>query len=402
MISRILITAFAFICASARLLSHEAALTLMLPDRGVYPGATVAVDIVALNPGSATIPFETARSLSGKLKSESGSWPVELRAVSVAKSEITSRSFAVRRYEFVMPVVVQGSVVLEIRPSHDRSLRAVLEVESAPAIVSAAQPVATPLERLDSSTRAIDAVVNRTFAGRLSPNEPIYFIYGSGDESAAKFQFSFNYRLATFNWGEQGDEKTAHLQLGYTQRSLWDIDAHSSPFYDTSYMPEVALDTLAPASEQSNGWFTWIGMRAAFMHESNGRADASSRSLNTLYVRPAFALGPLDSWHLIVFPELFTYVTSLDENENLKDYRGYGRLRMVVGKNHGPSLVFAGWAGEGFRNLSYQLDFAYPIRTKLLDFESFLLVQYFNGYGESLMSYDKKGSSFRVGVALIR
>src|SRR5207248_3105292 len=113
------------------------------------------------------------------------------------------------------------------------------------------------------------------------------------------------------------------------QRSIWDIRAKSSPFYDTSYMPELSVETLASVPAKKLGWLTWIGWRAGLMHESNGRAGNDSRTLNTAYLRPMLAIGPLDSWHLAVFPDVFGYISSLSENDRLKDYRGYGRLRMV-------------------------------------------------------------------------
>ena len=208
--------------------------------------------------------------------------------------------------------------------------------------------------------------------------------------------------MAAVNWGEEASAKTSILQLGYTQRSLWDINAASSPFYDTSYMPELSVDTLATVPTKKLGWFTWIGWRTGVMHESNGRAGPDSRSLNTAYLRPMFAVGSLDSWHLVVLPEVFGYITSLSENDRLKDYRGYGRLRMVFGKNNGPSLLFAGWTGKNLDHGTCQLDLAYPIRSKLLKFESFVLLQYFDGYGESLVSYDKRSSALRFGLELLR
>jgi outer membrane phospholipase A len=64
--------------------------------------------------------------------------------------------------------------------------------------------------------------------------------------------------------------------------------------------------------------------------------------------------------------------------------------------------LFAGWAGQGLRHATYQLDLAYPLRTKLLSFGSFVLLQYFHGYGESLVSYDRKSHALRLGLELLR
>lgn len=243
------------------------------------------------------------------------------------------------------------------------------------------------------------AEFERTFVGRLSAHEPIYFIYGA-DAPAAKFQFSFKYKILQF--GEAtAQQLPATLQFAFTQRSLWDMAASSSPFYDTSYMPELFYESLAPLPAETGGYI-WLGWQAGYKHESNGRADPDSRSLNTLFVRPVFAFGALDGWRLVVVPSIFTYFGGLSDNKDLTDYRGYGQLRLVFGKNSGPSLMYTGNAGRRWNHLTTQLDFTVPVRTHLLDFETYLLVQYFNGYGESLLSYREKSETVRVGFSLVR
>lgn len=384
---------------AVRTLAAETALTLMSPSESVAPGSVTQVDLVAINPSGLSVRADLPSRLFGRLTVSGVGHALELRALGAASSMVSAGGFVARRYEFTLPADAVGQAVMEVEVEGHSPLRAVLDIRG-----DAVQPGVRPTElgRLAASVKVQDKVVNRTFAGRLIPNDPIYFIYGNGEQSAAKFQFSFNYRLATFEWQDGERERSANVLLGYTQRSLWDIDGSSSPFYDTSYMPEISLDLPSTGSTKGSGWFSWIGLRAGVMHESNGRSGDGSRSLNIAYLRPMFALGPLDSWHLIVFPEISGYLTSVDENENLKDYRGYGRLRMVFGKNNGPSLLVAGWMGKDFDHATYQLDLTYPIRTRLLHIESFLLLQYFDGYGESLLSYDKKSSALRLGIALLR
>jgi len=192
------------------------------------------------------------------------------------------------------------------------------------------------------------------------------------------------------------------LQFGFTQRSLWDIDKESSPFYDTSYMPEIFYECLAPHPEDNDGWFTPLGFQVSFKHESNGRDGPLSRSLNVVYARAGFAFGDLERWHLLVIPELFGYATSLEDNPRLDEYRGYGKLHMVLGRNDGPSLMMTAWAGKEFNHGSVQLDFSLPIRTKFLKFETYLLIQYFNGYGESLRAYEEHSETVRAGFSLVR
>jgi outer membrane phospholipase A len=259
----------------------------------------------------------------------------------------------------------------------------------------------TQLEQLASAAPATSALA-RGFAGRFMPNLPVYFIYGSGADQGAKFQLSFDYRLATLVTGGADNESVTTLRLGYTQRTLWDINSPSSPFYDTSYMPELVLNLDSPMPSDANQLFTWLGLRAGFQHESNGKDGANSRSLNTFYIRPRFVLGRLREWDLVLLPEIYTYIGGLGENEDLKDYRGYGKLRFYLGRSDGPSLMFTGWSGQHLDHVSYQLDLAIPARTRWLNIEAYYYLQYFNGYGESLLAYRAKSNALRVGVGLMR
>ncbi len=59
-------------------------------------------------------------------------------------------------------------------------------------------------------------------------------------------------------------------------------------------------------------------------------------------------------------------------------------------------------AGKGFDHRSVQLDLTYPVRIGFLDISVFVMAQDFNGYGESLLSYDRKTESRRFGFAFVR
>ncbi len=390
---------------SAAALAADIAFTLMPPNAPVAAGSDVRVDLAAMNPGSLDQPFSAPISLGGKLIAAEGERQVTLDAVSSGPAAVTPGGFAVRRYHLRVPEGFTGRVVLEVDTPALGVLRTVLEVQPA-AVADTAKPAApatepavTPLDKLHNSAPAASAMA-RTFAGRFMPNQPIYFLYGDADQ-AVKFQFSFDYRLATMRWGKPGAEQVTSLRLGYTQRSLWDINALSSPFYDTSYMPEIAFNTDSSLPQQ-NSAFTWLGWRVGFQHESNGKDGADSRSLNVVYLRPRFLIGDIDHWFALVLPEFQTYIGGVEDNPAIKDYRGYGKLKLYLGKNAGPTLMFTGWTGKEFNHPSYQLDLAWPISTQLLHFETFLQVQYFNGYGESLRSYDQKSEALRFGLGLVR
>lgn len=244
------------------------------------------------------------------------------------------------------------------------------------------------------------ARIRRTFADHLAPHEPLYFIAGA-DAPAAKFQISFKYKVLDLS-GLSRRSRARSLQLGFTQRSLWDVDAASSPFYDTSYMPELIYESLAPMTEGNHGGLRLLGFQAAGRHESNGRDGGVSRSLNYMYLRPIMAFGRLDGWHVLFIPELNAYVGGLGDNGDLRDTRDRGRLTLVLGHNDGPSATLAAWAGRRLRNGSMQIDLTIPMSTRLFEFATYALVQYFHGYGESLLAYRDKSRMLRAGICLIR
>lgn len=375
------------------------------PTAAATAGRSTAVDLIALNPGDVDASLSPPSTLAARLMVDSRSWPVELRARADGLDPhlaVAPHGFATFRYTFTSPPRAIGTAILEARLPDGTVIHGVLDLAPAAAARSA-DPARPPTQKPPLNlVRAEPAasVIQRTFAQRLAPHEPIYFIYGP-DAPGAKFQFSFKYRLLQFT-ELTSQSRSRTLQFAFTQRSLWDLTAESSPFYDTSYMPEIFLESLAPRPEDRDTWFTWLGYQAGFKHESNGRDGAVSRSLNLLQFRTAFSFGDLEGWHLLVVPEVWAYVAGLGDNPDLKDYRGYGDLRLVLGRNDGPSLMATLWAGRDLQHRSMQLDLTLPVRTKLLDFETYLLIQYFNGYGESLLHYNESSESVRAGISLVR
>ncbi len=102
-------------------------------------------------------------------------------------------------------------------------------------------------------------------------------------------------------------------------------------------------------------------------------------------------------------PKLYAYIGNLDDNPDIAHYRGYADLRFVVGQLDGLQLAALGRVGTSWNRGSMQLDLTYPL-TRILrgNADISLDAQYFNGYGESLLTYKQRTSIFRVGLALVR
>jgi outer membrane phospholipase A len=393
----------AIILVNATVLAASAqnvVVNLLAPMAAATAGGVVRVDLVVLNPTSVEIIFETPLTLSAHLTSDHQSWPVELRGQAGGGAQIAARGFSYRSFEFNVPPDARGRLLLEIdRP---QPARAMIEVKAEEKAAGTPPIVSAPLSTIFPQQPAASAV-QRSFAGRFAAHEPVYFIYGP-DAPAAKFQFSFKYRLLGDN-GRLGDKVPAlrGVYVGFTQRSLWDIDADSSPFFDTSYMPELMYESQSYLDLGKSGGFQILGFQAGVRHESNGKDGLESRSLNIAYFRPAVAFGRLDGWNLVLAPRFFTYIVDVDNNPDIADYRGFTELTAIFGKNNGMALSVTGCLGQGAHKGSVQADLTFPVKfDKLFDFATYVLIQYWNGYGESLRDYNKQTSTIRAGFSLVR
>ncbi|MEX2296531.1 MAG: phospholipase A [Dongiaceae bacterium] len=231
----------------------------------------------------------------------------------------------------------------------------------------------------------------------LTENEPVYFVMGTRGGTNARFQLSFKYRLfdRSLGWGRD-QPWLSGFYLGYTQTTIWNLQGDSKPFRDTSYRP-----SLFWAWERTDDK-TWIdALRAGFEHESNGKDDAQSRSIDILFVRPEWR-WQLDNGKQVAFtPKIYGYLDK-EENPDIQRYRGYvdWRVRYDSG-THWVAAATArlGTAGKG----SLQIDLSRRTRDlKLGPLSGYLYAQYFNGYGEDILGYnERRPSQLRLGVAIV-
>ena len=219
------------------------------------------------------------------------------------------------------------------------------------------------------------------------PNAATYEAAGTPtpNDYEAKFQLSIKMLLWDNIFKDNGD-----LYGAYTQLSLWQIYDESSPFRETNYEPELFL--------KFDTDFKWLGLQnrrliVGVNHQSNGQGGDFSRSWNRLYMefiatRGAFVLG-VKPWYRIPESE------ADDDNPDLDKYLGYGQL-----------FAAYGWAQNVFaltlrNNLrfsdnkgSIEIGWSYPLTNNLRAY-----IQYFNGYGESLIDYNN--STNRIGCGIM-
>jgi phospholipase A1 len=202
-----------------------------------------------------------------------------------------------------------------------------------------------------------------------------------------KFQISFKIKL----WQDIFD-KNMDLWVGYTQLSFWQLynTEDSSPFRETDYEPELLLNFRTD--------YPFLGLRGRFVnigfnHQSNGQSEPLSRSWNRIVANFGFErdnfIFILNTWYRIPESE------DDDDNPNIEDYLGYGQVNLFyIWRGHRFGLFLRNNLDFHDNNGAIQLEWSIPLLKNVGGY-----IQYFYGYGESLLDY--KASTNRIGVGFI-
>lgn len=229
-----------------------------------------------------------------------------------------------------------------------------------------------------------------------NPNNQVPFSSPLNNKEV-KFQFSIKTKL-----GSWGSNHTNTLWMAYTQQSFWQFfdTGHSRPFRESNYEPEVIYSKRFLSGDQGKQFQLRI-LNAGIVHQSNGQSDPRSRSWNRLYVQPGFEKDFAGGGKFIVLPRLWLRVLQEEnplnnDNPDITHYLGYGDIEVrYLGNTKQQYSLFA-------RIRSLQIDLAYPINKVLPIKRSDLNAhfQYFTGYGESLIDYNQRHSSWGIGISL--
>lgn len=187
------------------------------------------------------------------------------------------------------------------------------------------------------------------------------------------------------------------LSLAITLEAWWQLYSSdlSSPFRETNYQPEVFY--LLPLLWGPFGGNT--ALVTGLEHQSNGQVQGLSRSWNRLYAMLVYERGDfvasIRPWYRL--PENAKENpgdAEGDDNPDILDFMGHGEL------------------GASWRNDSYEyavhlrgnpdtgkgavkIGMTFPLVARFRGF-----VQYFSGYGDSLIDYDHYQQRLGIGVAL--
>jgi len=242
-----------------------------------------------------------------------------------------------------------------------------------------------------------------TALGGLKAYHPIYFIAGF-DPTDVKFQISLRYQIFNENSEWFGDKDWLRgFHLGYTQVSFWDLSGESRPFEDTNFMPEIfySFEGWQPKFLPKGDT---VDLQLGLLHESNGRDQLDSRSLNIVYQRLAYKHRFEGEWFAKLTADFWRYVGDISDNPDIADFRGHSSFRLTLGSEDWVQFSAYRRGPIGGGKSSYLFDATMPLttpnKTKRLNFS--LHGQLFTGYGENLLTYDKKETRFRIGLGIYR
>lgn len=220
------------------------------------------------------------------------------------------------------------------------------------------------------------------------------------DSVEAKFQFSFKSEF----WGTDLESfayfDRLRLWFGYTQQSHWQVwdSAKSSPFRESNYEPELIV-TLGRAKQDANFKFLNLG----YVHQSNGQPLPRSRSWWRLYLQGGWESG---SWSALVRGWSRTDGRKDGgDNPDIERYLGHGDLvvRFRPNKSYAVDLLvrdnFKRDLNRGFAQLDVSTPWPWPLKS-LNSGSSRVHLQATTGYGESLIDYNHRQSTFGLGFSV--
>lgn len=219
-----------------------------------------------------------------------------------------------------------------------------------------------------------------------------YFIFGtsvnhtpSKTNSNIKFQISIAQRLtrSTLPWG-------TYLFLFYSQKCFWNVLENSMPMTDLNFNPGIGLTKPLFVRDRFVGKLTLMAE-----HESNGRDGLASRSWNKISLGASIMIDP----QVTVHGKVWIPIVDGQNNRDILDYCGIyqvGTSFTTFNQRFGASVILVkrrGWALN--YNTIIELNF------RIFRGENqYLFLQFYNGYGEGLLEYNKFHSQLRAGIVI--
>ncbi len=193
------------------------------------------------------------------------------------------------------------------------------------------------------------------------------------------------------------------LWFGYSQQSYWQLFTPeiSRPFRSTDHEPEMMY--VYPTTAQLPFGWKWRYSGIGLVHQSNGQSKPLSRSWNRAYLMTGMELD--NRWNVTArlwkrIPES----SGSDDNPGITDFVGRGELslRWNMDKDTTLSTTVRSTFSDSDRG-SVRVEWLRAVGKDLFGGKSNLRLHaaLFNGYGDSMIDYNRKRTVFSLGVSLV-
>lgn len=219
-----------------------------------------------------------------------------------------------------------------------------------------------------------------------------YFLAGttvnsmpSRTNSDVKFQISISQRLT-----KSVLPGNTYLFLAYTQKCFWNVFEKSLPMHDMNFNPGIGLCKPLFNKDRYIGKVTLL-----VEHESNGKDSIQSRSWNRVSLGANIYLDE----NVMVHGKVWMPIIDGKNNKDILDYCGIYQSGVTVtspNKRLGFALTLVkrrGWS------LDFNTIFEFSWRVRKRD-NQFFFLQYYNGYGENLLDYNRFHNRLRIGFVI--
>jgi len=239
--------------------------------------------------------------------------------------------------------------------------------------------------------QSVDSIIEK--APAFSIHKDNYFISGiplnediNKSTADAKYQISFKQLMTrnTLPWD-------TYLFLTYTQKAFWNIYENSSPFQEINFNPSIGFGKPVYNKDKK-----LVGLASLmFEHESNGRDSIFSRSWNSVNLEYSLMLNP----KLKLTAEAWVPLGYKGGNPDLIDYIGLAEVNLeydIIPKRFIAELMLrkgleSDWKGAYRARIFYR-----PFKMS----NQYFMLEWFNGYAESLINYTEHVNMIRVGYVI--
>ncbi len=207
----------------------------------------------------------------------------------------------------------------------------------------------------------------------------------SSINSDVKFQVSIAQRVTKstlpFN---------SYFFIFYNQKVFWNVFQESMPVHDLNFNPGIGLGKLLIVKDRVVGKASLL-----IEHESNGRDSIFSRSWNKISLCGSIYLSP----QFMVHAKYWIPIVDGINNKDILRYCGMYQSGIQISsrdKKFGLAVTLVKRKGWNF-NYNTIVELNYRLFKKD---NQYLFLQYYNGYGENLLDYNKYHSRLRLGIVI--